>query len=357
MKKITTTQQAANQFPLTVEDLWVEYLIERGVVKAVRGVSLSLAKGESLALIGESGCGKTTFGVALIRLLVQAARIPRGEITYWRGNKGIDVLSLKERELRRFRWRECAMVFQSALNAFNPVLRIWDQILDTSRAHGGMSKSQVRERALQLLEYVQLDSRRVIDAYPHELSGGMRQRVLLAMSLLLDPQVLILDEPTTALDILTQRTIIDLLRRLKEEIGFSMLFISHDLATAAELADRVATMYAGSIVELGPVADIFYRPAHPYTLGLIRAVPTVTGEFEDLVSIPGAPPDLVDPPPGCKFHPRCPYVTEQCRVEEPQLKTHYSEKHSVACFNVQRVQQDTLDLQERYAKYTGGMAQ
>jgi peptide/nickel transport system ATP-binding protein len=357
MKKTQTTQSAAGQVPLVVEDLWVEYQIERGVVKAVRGVSLSLAKGESLALIGESGCGKTTFGVALIRLLVQAARIPKGEIIYWRGNQGIDVLSLKEKDLRRFRWRECAMVFQSALNAFNPVLRIWDQILDTAKAHGGMSKSQVRERALQLLEYVQLDPKRVIDAYPHELSGGMRQRVLLAMSLLLDPQVLILDEPTTALDILTQRTIIDLLRRLKEEIGFSMLFISHDLATAAELADRVATMYAGSIVELGPVDDIFYRPAHPYTLGLIRAVPTVTGEFENLVSIPGAPPDLVDPPPGCKFHPRCPYVTEQCRIEEPQLETHYSETHSVACFNVQRVQQDTLDLQERYAKYVGGKVQ
>jgi peptide/nickel transport system ATP-binding protein len=357
MKKTQTTQSIAGQVPLVVEDLWVEYQIERGVVKAVRGVSLSLAKGESLALIGESGCGKTTFGVALIRLLVQAARISKGEITYWRGDQGIDVLSLKERDLRRFRWAECAMVFQSALNAFNPVLRIWDQILDTSKAHGGMSKSQVRERALQLLEYVQLDPKRVIDAYPHELSGGMRQRVLLAMSLLLDPQVLILDEPTTALDILTQRTIIDLLRQLKEDIGFAMLFISHDLATAAELADRVATMYAGSIVELGPVDDIFYRPAHPYTLGLIRAVPTVTGEFEDLVSIPGAPPDLVDPPPGCKFHPRCPYVTERCRVEEPKLETHYSETHSVACFNVQRVQKDTLDLQERYAKYVGGKAQ
>ena len=343
--------------PLTVEDLWVEYQIERGVVQAVRGVSFSLARGESLALIGESGCGKTTLGVALIRLLVQAARIPRGEITYWRGNQGIDVLSLKERELRRFRWSECAMVFQSALNAFNPVLRIWDQIFDTAKAHGRMSRAQVRERAMQLLEYVQLDPKRVIDAYPHQLSGGMRQRVLLAMSLLLDPQVLILDEPTTALDILTQRTIIDLLRRLKEEVGFAMLFISHDLATAAELADRVATMYAGSIVELGPVDDIFYRPAHPYTLGLIRAVPTVTGDFEDLVSIPGAPPDLVAPPPGCKFHPRCPYVTEQCRVEEPKLETHYSETHSVACFNVRRVQEDTLDLQERYAKYTGRRSQ
>jgi len=336
--------------PLTVEDLWVEYQIERGVVKAVRGVSFELARGESLALIGESGCGKTTLGVALIRL-VQAARITRGEITYWRGNQGLDVLSLKEKELRRFRWRECAMVFQSALNAFNPVLRIWDQILDTAKAHGNMPRQQVRERAMQLLEYVQLDPERVIDAYPHQLSGGMRQRVLLAMSLLLDPQVLILDEPTTALDILTQRTIIDLLRRLKEQIGFAMLFISHDLATAAELADRVATMYAGSIVEIGPVDDIFYRPAHPYTLGLIRAVPTVTGDFEALVSIPGAPPDLVDPPPGCKFHPRCPYVTERCRAEEPKLEAHYSETHHVACFNVRRVQEDTLDLQERYAKY------
>jgi len=353
----TVTRPQSDTAPLTVEDLWVEYKIERGIVKAVRGVSFSLARAESLALIGESGCGKTTLGVALIRLLVQAARIPRGEITYWRGNKGIDVLSLTERELRRFRWAECAMVFQSALNAFNPVLRIWDQIYDTAKAHGGMSKRQVRERALQLLEHVQLDPKRVIDAYPHELSGGMRQRVLLAMSLLLDPQVIILDEPTTALDILTQRTIIDLLRRLKEEIGFSMLFISHDLATAAELADRVATMYAGGIVELGPVADIFYRPAHPYTLGLIRAVPTVTGDFEDLVSIPGAPPDLVDPPPGCKYHPRCPYVTEQCRVEEPQLETFYGETHSVACFNVRRVQQDTLDLQRRYEAYTGGKAQ
>ena len=357
MNETITRNQTSGSAPLTVEDLWVEYQIERGVVKAVRGVSFSLEKSESLALIGESGCGKTTLGVSLIRLLVKAATIRKGEITYWRDNRGIDVLSLSEKELRRFRWAECAMVFQSALNAFNPVLRIWDQILDTARAHGTMSKAQVRERALELLEHVQLDPTRVIDAYPHELSGGMRQRVLLAMSLLLDPQVIILDEPTTALDILTQRTIIDLLRRLKEEIGFSMIFISHDLATAAELADRVATMYAGSIVEMGPVDDIFYRPTHPYTLGLIRAVPTVTGEFEDLVSIPGAPPDLVDPPSGCKFHPRCPYATERCRVEEPKLEPYYGETHTVACFNVQQVQRDTVDLQERYRRYKGGQAQ
>ena len=357
MHTTNTRNQPTGSPPLTVEDLWVEYQIERGVVKAVRGVSFALEKSESLALIGESGCGKTTLGVALIRLLVKAATIRQGEITYWRDGRGLDVLSLNEKELRRFRWAECAMVFQSALNAFNPVLRIWDQVLDTARAHGSISKGEIRRRTLQLLEHVQLDPKRVIDAYPHELSGGMRQRVLLAMSLLLDPQVLILDEPTTALDILTQRTIIDLLRRLKEELGFSMIFISHDLATAAELADRVATMYAGSIVELGPVDDIFYRPTHPYTLGLIRAVPTVTGDFEDLISIPGAPPDLVDPPPGCKFHPRCPYATEQCMVEEPKLEPYYGENHTVACFNVQQVHRDTADLQARYHRYKGEAAQ
>ena len=335
----SASQKSPAPSPLSVRDLWVEYQLERGMVKAVRGVTFDLRKGESLSLIGESGCGKTTLGLALIRLLVKAAAIRRGQITYRRDGRTTDVLALKEREMRSFRWRECAMVFQSALNAFNPVLRIWDQMYDTIRAHGGMPKDQARENALRLLGYVQLDPERVIDAYPHELSGGMRQRVLLAMSLLLDPQILILDEPTTALDILTQRTILDLMKRLKAEIGFSMIFISHDLSIAAELADRVATMYAGGIVELGPVNDIFYRPAHPYTLGLIQAVPTVTGEFEDLVSIPGSPPDLIDLPSGCTFHPRCPYTTDRCRAEEPVL-TLYEEDHAVACFHSDQVRRE-----------------
>lgn len=333
--------------PLSVRDLWVEYRVTRGAVKAVRGVNFDLRKGESLSLIGESGCGKTTLGLALIRLLVKAATIRQGQIIYRRGNQGFDVLTLDEREMRDFRWRECAMVFQSALNAFNPVLRIWDQIYDTVKAHGGMSKGQARQRALDLLNHVQLDSERVIDAYPHELSGGMRQRVLLAMSLLLDPQIIILDEPTTALDILTQRTILDLLRQLKQEMGFSMMFISHDLSIAAELADRVATMYAGAIIELGPVNDIFYRPAHPYTLGLIRAVPTVTGDFEELISIPGSPPDLIDLPPGCKFHVRCHYATDRCREEEPRLTPYYGEDHAVACFHSDQVRRDADTMWER----------
>jgi peptide/nickel transport system ATP-binding protein len=339
----TADIETSPQVPLSVRDLWVEYQAERGMVKAVRGVSFDLRPEESLALMGESGCGKTTLGLALIRLLVKTAHITEGKITYRRDGKVTDVLSLKDGAMRHFRWRECAMVFQSALNAFNPVLRVRDQMFDTIRAHTKMSKAQMRQRSLELLRQVQLDPERVIDAYPHELSGGMRQRVLLAMSLLLNPQIIIFDEPTTALDILTQRTILDLLRSLKADLGFSMMFISHDLSIAAELADRVATMYAGAIVELGPLYDIFYRPAHPYTLGLIKAVPTVTGDFEELVSIPGSPPDLIDLPSGCKFHIRCPYATQRCREEEPTLEP-FGPDHVVACFYSDQVRRESDKL-------------
>jgi len=318
--------------PLSLRDVHIVYSSRRGPVQAVRGVSFDLHGGESLALIGESGSGKTTLGLGIVRLLVKTARITQGAIRYRRDGREMDVLALEGPELRRFRWKECAMVFQSALNAFNPVIRIWDQFWDTARAHGWSDRRAVRQKALELLRFVQLDADRVIDAYPHELSGGMRQRVLIALSLLLDPQILILDEPTTALDILTQRTIMDLLRRLKEELHFTMIFISHDLAIAAELADRVATMYAGTVVELGPSEAIFYQPRHPYTLGLIRAVPTVTGGYEELYSIPGSPPDLIDLPSGCKFHPRCPFATERCRKEEPPLEK-VGEHHLAACWH------------------------
>lgn len=325
--------------PLSLEDVHVSYRTRRGSVQAVRGVSLDLHAGESLALIGESGSGKTTLGLGIVRLLVETANVSPGKIIYRRDGNEVDVLTLAEGPLREFRWRDCAMVFQSALNAFNPVLKVWDQVFDTAKAHRWTNRQEVRERFLDLLRFVQLDPERVIDAYAHELSGGMRQRTLLAISLLLDPQVLILDEPTTALDILTQRTIIDLLRRLKEDLHFTMLFISHDLAIAAELADRVATMYAGQVVELGPVEEIFYRPRHPYSLGLIRAVPTVTGGFEELSSIPGSPPDLINLPSGCKFHPRCPFASEQCAAEEPALQR-VGENHFAACWRVEAVQED-----------------
>ena len=229
------------------------------------------------------------------------------------------------------------MVFQGAMNSFNPVLRVWDQMLDTVRAHKAMSRDEVRERSVKLLRMVQLEPDRILKAYPHELSGGMRQRVLIAMALLLDPAVVILDEPTTALDILTQRAIIEVLRSLRQELDFAMIFISHDLALAAELADRVATMYAGRVIEQGDVRDIFYRPRHPYTVGLIKAVPPVVGDLPEIASIPGAPPSLLLLPSGCAFHPRCPYARDRCAQDEPVLEV-VGEGHEVACHYWQEVQ-------------------
>lgn len=317
---------------MQVNDLWVEYPAKRGLVKAVRGVSFELRRGESLALIGESGSGKTTLGLALVRLLPKAAHIRRGSILYRHDGIEQDVLLMTKSELREFRWRNCAMVFQGAQNAFNPVLRIEAQFLDTARAHGLTNANDVRSRARDLLRRVQLDPERVLSSYPHELSGGMRQRVLIALGLLLRPQVIILDEPTTALDILTQRSVIEVLRSLREEFDFALIFISHDLSLAAELADRVATVYAGAIIEIGNVFDIFEHARHPYTIALTHAVPTVTGEQRELVSIPGSPPDLINPPAGCTFHPRCPYATERCLKEEPLLEPVGNGQYA-ACWN------------------------
>jgi peptide/nickel transport system ATP-binding protein len=324
---------------LAVRDLQIAYRTARGSIPAVRGATFDLHRGESLALIGESGSGKTTLGLALMRLLPRAAQVIGGSLRYrWKGEE-VDLLALAPERLRRFRGEACAMVFQGAQNALNPVLTIRDQFIDTDRAHRRRSTRQILEQARELLQMVQLEPERVLRAYPHELSGGMRQRVLIALGLLLDPEVLILDEPTTALDILTQRAIIDVLRRLKERLGFAMLFISHDLSLAAELADRVATMYAGRIVELGPVDDIFYRPAHPYTRALLDAVPTLSGETEALRSIPGSPPDLRNLPPGCPFHPRCAVAIERCRAEEiPTVAV--SPGQTVACLRWQEVRRD-----------------
>jgi peptide/nickel transport system ATP-binding protein len=287
-----------------VQNLNVHYRTRRGLVKAVRNVSFELRPRENLAVIGESGSGKSTLGLALVRLLPRSAEFTADRLEYIGTTRALDLSSCDEEEIREWRWREVAIVFQAALSAFNPVLTVFDQFVDTGRAHGLRGRSKIRERALELLELVQLDPKRVLDAYPHELSGGMRQRVLIALALLLRPRVLILDEPTTALDILTQRIVIELLRKLKEELDLAMILISHDLSLAAELVDRVATMYAGQFVEYGSVQGIFYSAHHPYTRGLIRGVPRVQGDVQDLASIPGSPPDLIDLPSGCKFHQR-----------------------------------------------------
>lgn len=330
------SKRPAEQAILSVRDIHIEYQAVRGQVKAVRGIDLDIFPGENLSLIGESGSGKTTLGVGLIRLLVKTAAITRGQVIYRRDGTAFDVLGMDAEDLRHFRWQDCAMVVQSALSAFNPVLRIRDQMYETVKAHRPASYAEVYELAQPLLTRVQLEPDRVLRAYPHELSGGMRQRVLIAMALLLNPPLVILDEPTTALDILTQRTIIDLLRALQHDMHFAMMFISHDLSMAAELADHVATMYAGRIVEYGTVNQVFYEPQHPYTLGLIKAVPTVTGGFEDLSSIAGSPPDLIDLPSGCKFHVRCPFATERCSQEEPEL-VHIGPEHAAACFSCEDV--------------------
>jgi peptide/nickel transport system ATP-binding protein len=330
---------------LSVHNVSIAYSTRRGPVQAVRDVSFDLQRGETLAIIGESGSGKTTLALGLIRLSPGSAQVTGGQILYAHrdGHTISDVRALSEAALRRFRWSECALVFQAALNAFNPVLTIWEQFHDTARAHTTWNRREVLERASSLLDLVRLDPRRVLDSYPHELSGGMRQRVLLALGLLLEPQVVILDEPTTALDILTQRAVIDLLGALRARLGFSMIFISHDLSLAAELAERVVTMYAGRVVENASVDDLFYRPRHPYSLGLLRAVPSVTGALGEVASIPGSPPDLIRLPVGCSYHPRCPFGTDACLAAEPALEAVDSPRHTAACIHWQTVAAATRD--------------
>ena len=317
----------------------------RTQVTAVHGVSFDLYPGQSMALVGESGCGKTTLGLGLLRLLPRTGVVSAGEILFRRKDgRTVDVRSLAREDLRRFRWSEAAMVFQGAMNAFNPVLKIEDHFVDTFRAHEtgrARRRSAIREESAALLEMVRLDPARVLDAFPHELSGGMRQRALIALALALKPQLLILDEPTTALDLLTQRAIVERLSELREELRFSMVFITHDLGLAAELADRVGTMYAGRLIETGTTRDIFYRPRHPYTSALINSVPPVSGDLVVPESLPGGPPGLSSLPPGCSFAPRCRHAAERCRETRPELEVLHTRgdglSHAAACLRTREL--------------------
>ena len=330
---------------LSVENLEVAYRTGKGTdVRALREVSFDLYPESSLALVGESGSGKTTLGLALLRLLPTLGRITGGTVTYHREDgRTVDVTRMSKAELRRWRWSEAAMVFQGAQNAFNPVLTVGQQMADTLIDHSPHrpSRNEIRERAGEALRSVRLEPARVLRSYPHEMSGGMKQRALIAMGLLLRPRLLVLDEPTTALDILTQRTVVDLLAELRTEHKFAMIFISHDLALAAELADRVVTMYAGTVIETGTTHDIFYDPKHPYTSKLINAVPPVVGDLPELASIPGAPPSLASLPPGCTFAPRCELATEECTSAEPDLITlterPHDLSHAAACIHHDQV--------------------
>ncbi len=302
---------------LSIRNLSVVYKMPRGVARVVDNVSLDVYEGEVLGLIGESGSGKSMMASAIMRV-VPPPGIIQGSVLFRSPSLGIvDILKLPDRELRRIRWKELAMVFQGAMNSFNPTLRIRDHFLDTARAHGWESKDEVLDKACKLLELVRLEPERVLNSYPHELSGGMKQRALIALSLLLDPKLLILDEPTSALDTISQRAIIDVLKDIYDKLRITMIFITHDVPLITGLAHRVAIMYAFKIVEVGYIDQVFRNPVHPYTRGLLSAIPSLTSDLNKVRPIPGRHPDPINPPPGCRFHPRCPYATEKCRREEP----------------------------------------
>ena len=321
---------------LDVVDLSVQFKTRTGHVQAVDRVSFALERGEMLGLAGESGCGKTTTALALPRLLPDTAIVTGSRIDL----DGQDLLSLSDREMEAVRWRDIAVVFQGAMNALNPVLTVRDQVLEPIRLHEPATNGRAaRVRVDELLEQVGIPARRGRE-YPHEFSGGMRQRVMIAMALACRPKLLIADEPVTALDVMVQAQILALLRGLRDELGIAMILISHDLSVIAEACDRIVVMYAGSVAETGPVVPVFERPAHPYTRDLIRAFPDVTAERILIDGIPGAPPDLRTPIVGCPYLARCPMAIERCSVEEPALREIApadSTAHAAACHRAEQV--------------------
>ncbi|MGH3261068.1 MAG: ABC transporter ATP-binding protein [Trebonia sp.] len=308
---------------LEISDLSVAYRSAGGDVHAVEHVSLTLNAGEVVGLCGESGSGKSTLAYGAMRLLRPPALITSGSVRYGghritQGGDPADILSMSHRELHRIRWRETAIVFQSAMNALNPVLRVQAQILDAVQAHLRLPRREAREKAAALLDLVGIPRDR-LRAYPHELSGGMRQRVMIAMALAADPEVVIMDEPTTALDVVVQRDILAQIVELKERLGFAVLFITHDLSLLLELADRIAVMYAGRLMETGAAQVLMREPSHPYTEGLLNSFPSLRGPRRELVGIPGVPPDLRDTSPGCPFMPRCGFAVDACSSVDMSL--------------------------------------
>jgi oligopeptide/dipeptide ABC transporter ATP-binding protein len=312
----TLPKQAVAGAPLlVVEDLAVEYAMERGTLHALSGVSFGLANGEALGIAGESGCGKTTSALALVGLLPPNGRIARGSVRLY----GIDLAQKSEVALRRYRWREISIVFQGAMNALNPVRRVGDQIAEPMVQRLGVNEKAARKKAADLLELVGMPRKRA-RAYPHQLSGGMRQRAMIAMALACDPAIVIGDEPTTALDVMVQAQILELLERLRHELGLSLILITHDLSVIAETCDRVLIMYAGKVAEEGSVDEVFRRPRHPYTQKLLSAFPNIHADRRTLDVIPGSPPDLRQPLVGCPFTPRCQFAMAVCgEVMPPEV--------------------------------------
>ena len=312
---------------LEVVDLSLRYQTRQGEVQAVEGVSFELAQGQSLGLVGESGCGKTSVATSLMRLLPENARLVGGQVKLG----GTDLLQLDDEEMRTFRWRRIAMVFQAAMNSLDPVHRVGQQIIEAIEAHGmETTVADARERVGRLFRMVGLDPQ-LMDRYPHEFSGGMRQRAVIAMALSCDPDLIIADEPTTALDVIVQDRILRELKLVQQELRMGMIYISHDIGVVAEVTDRIGVMYAGRLVELGDTAEVFKSPMHPYTAALMSSFPSVHGERLPLVGLAGEPPNLIDPPAGCPFHPRCQYADEVCRAEFPTRASRGD--HWAACWH------------------------
>ncbi|HXF68389.1 MAG TPA: ABC transporter ATP-binding protein [Thermoflexus sp.] len=315
---------------LDVRNLEVRFFTRDGVVHAVNGVSFQLNEGETLGIVGESGCGKSVTMLSILRLIPQPpGRITKGEVLF----QGVDLLKLDEADIRRIRGSKIAMVFQDPMTSLNPVLTIGRQITEVLETHLNMSPREARQRAIELLQMVGIpNAAERLNDYPHQFSGGMRQRVMIAMALACHPQILIADEPTTALDVTIQAQIIDLVKRLRDELGMAIIWITHDLGVVAGLAYRVAVMYAGYIVEEAPVLELYHNPAHPYTMGLLGSLPRLDRrERRRLVSIDGMPPDLLELPRGCPFAPRCPYAFDRCWEENPQLEE-IAPGHRIACW-------------------------
>ncbi len=301
---------------LEVRNLRVSYHTAAGPVRAVNGVSFTLRLGERLGLVGESGSGKTTAALSLMRLLQESAVIEDGEVLL----DGVDLLRLSEEEMRQARFAKISLIPQGAMNSLNPMMKVGEQLRDTIRAHRwkGNSKSTIDARIKQVLESVELRAD-VMESYPHELSGGMKQRVCIAMAILLNPKVIIADEPTSALDVVVQRQVMETFRRVQEALGASVILVGHDMGLMAQFVDRIGVMYGGKLVEVGPVRGIFKDPLHPYTRLLIRSLPNLQSK-ENFRGIPGLTPSLLAPPPGCMFHPRCPQVLPRCSVDVPVLR-------------------------------------
>lgn len=313
---------------LEVRDLTMHYNTRKGPVFAVDNVTFTLPRGSSLGLVGESGCGKTSIAISLLKLLPQNADILNGNILL----NDTDLVPLSESEMRQFRWRHISMVFQAAMNSLNPVYTVEEQILEAMRQHlPDLSEEEMDARVDRLFELVGLDPA-FKDQYPHQYSGGMRQRAVIAMALSCDPDLIIADEPTTALDVIVQDSLLKQIKEIQKELNMAMIYISHDIGVIAEVSEQVGVMYAGKLVELASTVDIFHQPIHPYTMALMSSFPSIAGEKTELVMLFGEPPDLLNPPSGCRFHPRCPYATEICQQEEPEFKEHEPD-HMVACWH------------------------